>query len=100
MLLTTNASVVVKRIGSGAKRSYDTTVATLDVFIEPIQDELEPLYADQGGGQVYRMFADSLLIQIGDQIVEGAKKYKVEGVKAYHSFVEDHSQCIIRDVYD
>lgn len=100
MLLTSNATVTIKRIGTGAKRSYNVTVGSFDVHIEPIQEELEPIYADQGGGQVFRMFMDETDIQIGDQIVNGSKKYKVEGVKIYDTIFDTHTESIIRDTYD
>lgn len=93
MVVAYNTNISVYRLSSGTKKNYVFSHSG-GAFIEPAGGTTSTIYDELPGGKLYRIFSDSLNIQVGDKITEGENDYYVRGVESFHSFLGNHSEII------
>lgn len=96
-----NTTISIKKLNQWAKRDYAAVENSIEAYIEPLDDSLRMLYDDSPGGNMYRIFCDSLWVKIWDLITSTTHgDLKVLWIKPYSSPIESHIEITVRDHYD
>lgn len=103
MLWTINNNITIKRLVESVwEKTYTETITTwLNVYIEPIQDDVWVMIDWQGAFNVFRLFTTFQNIIVWDKIIDKDEiEYKVKWVKKFNSLVWNHLELLIMSIYD
>ena len=103
MLWTCNNVITTKRLVESVwEKTYSSTITTwLNVYIEPIQDDVWVMIDWQGAFNVFRLFTTFTNIIVWDKIIDKDNiEYKVKWVKKFSSIVWNHLECLVQSIYD
>lgn len=103
MLWTCNNVVTIKRLVESIwEKTYISTISTwINVYIEPIADDVWLAIDWMGAFNVFKMFSTFTNIIIWDKIIDKNNiEYKVKWIRPYTSIIWTHYELIIQSKYD